>query len=96
MLKIIKKIFGDKHEKGIKDLWPIVEEIKEEYEKIKDLSDEQLKAKTAEFKEKIEQHTEETREKIDELKAKLQSDEEFDRQAAYDDVDELNEQLNEE
>ncbi len=96
MLKIIKKVFGDKHEKGIKNLWPIVEEINEEYKKIKDLSDEQLKAKTAEFKEKIEQHTEETRKKIDELKAKLQSDEEFDRHAAYDDVDELNEQLNEE
>ena len=96
MLKIIKKIFGDKHEKGIKDLWPIVEEINEEYKKIKDLSDEQLKEKTTEFKEKIEQHTEETRKKIDELKAKLQTDEEFDRHAAYDDVDELNEQLNEE
>jgi len=96
MLKIIKKVFGDKHEKGIKNLWPIVEEINEEYEKIKDFSDEQLKAKTAEFKEKIEQHTEETRKKIDELKTKLQSDEEFDRHATYDDVDELNEQLNEE
>ena len=96
MLKILKKVFGDKHEKGIKDLWPIVEEINEEYEKIKDLSDEQLKAKTTEFKEKIAQHTEETRKNIDELKARLQTDEEFDRHAAYDDVDELNEQLNEE
>ncbi len=36
MLKIIKKVFGDKHEKGIKNLWPIVEEINEEYKKIKD------------------------------------------------------------
>ncbi|MBT8386412.1 MAG: preprotein translocase subunit SecA, partial [Ignavibacteria bacterium] len=96
MLKIIKKIFGDKHEKNIKYLWPIVEEINEEYKKIKDLSDEQLKAKTAEFKEKIQQHTEETRNKIDEIKAKLQTDEEFDRHAAYDEVDELNEHLNEE
>jgi len=96
MLKILKKVFGDKHEKGIKDLWPIVEEINEEYEKIKDLSDEQLKAKTAEFKEKIENHTQETKKKIAELKAKLQSDEEFDRHAAYDDVDDLNEQLSEE
>ena len=96
MLKIIKKIFGDKHEKDIKYLWPIVDEINEEYEKIKDLSDAQLKAKTAEFKEKIQQHTEETRNKIDELKAKLQTDEEFDRNATYDEIDELNEQLNDE
>ncbi len=96
MLKIIKKIFGDKHEKDIKYLWPIVAEINEEYEKIKDLSDDQLKAKTTEFKEKIQKHTEETRNQIEEIKTKLQTDEDFDRNAAYDELDELNEQLNEE
>jgi len=48
--KVVKIIFGDKHEKDLKPLWPIVDEINEEYEKIKDLTDEQLKAKTEEFK----------------------------------------------
>ena len=39
MLKIIKKLFGDKHEKDLKSLWPIVEEINGHYETIKNLSD---------------------------------------------------------
>ena len=60
--------------KDIKLLWPIVEQINVKYQKIKDLSDDQLKTKTAEFKEKIQNHTEELRNKIAKLKLQLQSD----------------------
>ena len=96
MLNIIKKIFGDKHEKDLKVLWPIVDEINNHYETIKNLTDDQLKNKTKEFKEKIQAHTEEKRKQIDELKARLQSDEEFDRNAAYDELDSLQDELNDE
>ncbi len=94
MLNVIKKIFGDKHEKAIRPLWPIVEEIKAEYEKIKELTDEQLKGKTQEFKEKLQSDTAEIRKNIEDLRSKLQSDEDFDRQAAYDDLEKLEEDLN--
>lgn len=96
MLSFLKKIFGDKHTKDINELLPIVQKINEEYEKLKKLSDDELRAKTAEFKEKIQNYTAETRKKIEEIKAKLQTDEEFDRNAAYDELDELEEKLNEE
>lgn len=94
MLKIIKKIFGDKYEKDLKPLWPIVAEINEHYETIKNLTDDELKNKTKEFKEKIQAHTEETKKQIDELRAKLQSDEDFDRNIAYDELEELEDTLN--
>lgn len=96
MLNFLKKIFGDKHSKDINELWPIVEQINAEYEKLKNLSDDELRAKTAEFKEKIQNYTKETRLKIEEIRNRLQSDEEFDRNASYDELDELEEQLNEE
>ena len=96
MLKIIKKIFGDKHEKDLKVIWPIVDEINEQYETIKNLNDDELKNKTTEFKEKIQAHTEETRKNISELKTRLQSDEDFDRNTAYDELDALEEKLNDE
>ena len=94
MNNFFKKIFGDKHTKNVKELWPVVEQISQEYEKIKNLSDDELRGKTAEFKEKIQNHTADTLKKIDELRAKLQSDEEFDRNSAYDELDNLEEQLN--
>jgi preprotein translocase subunit SecA len=96
MLNVLKKIFGDKHEKNLKLLWPIVDEINQEYEKLKQLSDDELRAKTQEFKNKINEYTAETRKQIDELREKLQSDEDFDRAAAYDELDALDEKLNEE
>ena len=96
MLKVFKKIFGDKHEKDLKVLWPIVDEINAEYEKVKTLSDDQLKAKTEEFRQKIQEHTKETRERLEELRTRLQSDEDFDRQLVHDEIDDLVEQLNDE
>ena len=96
MLKILKKIFGDKHEKDLKVLWPIVDEINGHYETIKNLTDDELKNKTKEFKEKIQSHTEVTRKQIAELKTRLQSDEDFDRNAAYDELQGLEDALNDE
>ena len=96
MLNVLKKIFGDKHEKILKLLWPVVDEINKEYEKLKPLTDDELRAKTQEFKDKISEFTAETRKQIDELKEKLQSDEDFDRNTAYDNLDALDEKLNEE
>jgi len=95
MLKIVKKIFGDKHAKNLKELSPIADEINQEYEKIKDLSDDELKQKTVEFKEKIQNETSELRNQIEELKKQLQTDEDFDRQDIYDELDALEEELNE-
>ena len=73
MQNIIKKIFGDKNTKDVKILSPVVDEINQEYEKLKGLSDEELKAKTPEFKERISEYTAETRGKIEEIRKKLQS-----------------------
>src|SRR3989339_1938949 len=95
MLSILKKVFGDKHTKDVKTLWPIVDEIKGEYEKIKDLSEDELKAKTVEFRERIQNYTVEVKQKIEEIRTRLHSDEEFDRNAAYDELDSLEEELHE-
>jgi preprotein translocase subunit SecA len=93
MLNILKKVFGDKQKKDVKLLTPVVEEINAEYEKIKNLSDDELKSKTLEFKEKIQEYTAEIRKSIEELKNRLHSDEEFDRNSAYDELDNLEEDL---
>jgi len=52
---VIDKIFGTKTERDLKKLWPFVAEINAFESRIKDLTDSQLQAKTAEFKEKLSQ-----------------------------------------
>lgn len=96
MINLIKKLFGDKHEKDLKVLWPVVDEINAHYQEFQKLSDDELREKTAGLKAIIQERTEETRNKISEIKTRLQSDEDFDRTAAYDELDELEDQLNEE
>ena len=52
-MNLIKKFFGTKNERDIKRLQPLVDRINELEKSYQVLSDEQLKAKTAEFKERV-------------------------------------------
>ena len=54
MASILKKVFGSKNDREIKRLQPLVRRINAEEEDLKNLSDSELKAKTAEFKERYE------------------------------------------
>ncbi|MEX0680716.1 MAG: preprotein translocase subunit SecA [Balneolales bacterium] len=69
----ISKIMGSKSERDIKKIQPVVDEIKSYEEEMKNLSDEDLKAKTELFREDIREATAETQNKIDEIKAELET-----------------------
>jgi preprotein translocase subunit SecA len=49
----LTKIFGTANERALKKLHPIVDEINGEFEKLKELSDAELKGKTEEFRERL-------------------------------------------
>lgn len=90
MLSFIKKLFPSKHEKDINSIQPLVEEINAKFEEFDNLTDEQLRAKTAEFKEKIISETAETSGRISEIQAKLKEDVPHnDRMDLYDELDKL-------
>lgn len=58
MLKLISKLIGgSKSDKDFKQLSPYVELINNEYEKLQDLSEDQLKAKTDYFKSRIKENS---------------------------------------
>lgn len=69
-------IFGTKSEKDLKKIWPVVEEINSFEEKIKALSDEELKQKTESFKQLIKDETQEVSEQIKDIKEKMDSNDE--------------------
>ena len=96
MLDIIKKIFGSKHEKDVRSLIPIVEEINGHFESYKDLSDDELRAKTAEFKQRIVDETAEVNSRLTELREQLKTDIPFEqRESIYDEIDTAEKELHE-
>jgi preprotein translocase subunit SecA len=50
---LLKRIFGDKHERDLRRTQPLVDEINSHFEGLRELSDEQLQARTAEFKARV-------------------------------------------
>ena len=54
--KVAVKIFGSANERLLKRLWPIVDEINAFEPKLKNLSDDELRAYTTRFRERVEKH----------------------------------------
>jgi preprotein translocase subunit SecA len=58
MANILDKIFGTKHERDVKKIAPMVDDINQIYEEYHKLSDDELRAKTEEFKQRIKERLE--------------------------------------
>ena len=71
---ILKKILGDNTKNVFKDINPLVDQAKEEFAKLNSISNDELRAKTQEFKAKIKAYTAEIDGKINELKAQTQDE----------------------
>src|SRR3990172_91788 len=72
--KIITKIFGSKHKRDIRQIQPLVGQINEYFQQFASLTDEQLKAKTKAFKQRIADATAEVKAELDELNKILHAD----------------------
>lgn len=71
MLGVLRKLFGSKHEKDVKALQPLVEAINEYYSQYKSLSDDELRAKTTEFRNRIHDSIKDVEAEIEQLKPQL-------------------------
>ena len=67
------KIFGNKYDKDLKEISPIIEKINIQHDRIQNLSNDELRAKTLDFKSQIKHATESVSEEIVSLKEKAES-----------------------
>src|SRR2546425_11444033 len=74
MLKLLSKFFPSKSQRDVQRLLPIVEEINKYYEQYQQLSDEELKEKTEEFRARIRERTAEGEQSIAQIKEQLKND----------------------
>ncbi len=76
MLKrIVKTIIGNRHAREAKKLQPLIDQINSNCEALAPLSDEQVQAKTEDFRVRIRESTASVQEKIDAVKAEKRSSE---------------------
>ena len=86
-----KKLFGNKFDKDLKEITPTINKIKEAYPSIQALSNDELRAKTLEFKKIIKEGSSEIYQEIEKLKkdAKNDSLNSQDKENIYSKIDEL-------
>ena len=72
MFGFLKKILGSKSDKDLKEIYPLVDKINTEFDKLKGISDEDLRGKTESFKLKIKESLKETDDEIKSLKNKYE------------------------
>ncbi|MGH2622502.1 MAG: preprotein translocase subunit SecA, partial [Sphingobacterium sp.] len=90
MLKFLSKLFGSKSEKDVKGIQPLVNKIKEEYEKLSALSHDELRGKTFEFKNRISAYLNDLDEEINSLKSHADSTEDMEEKTSTcDKIDKL-------
>jgi preprotein translocase subunit SecA len=87
--KILKSLFGDKSSRDMKLIQPIVEQVKVAYPEIKALSNDELRAKTQEIKQKVQDAGKEQREKIKEIKAKIENTPIDEREDLFNEIDKI-------
>ena len=74
MIKILRKFLGDKATRDLKAINPFVKQIHEAYKTISTLSNDELRAKTDEFKERIAQNVAEEEKEVAQIKESIEND----------------------
>ncbi len=88
---LLTKLFGNKSERDIREINPVVEKIKEEYEKLVHFSNDELRAKTKEVREEIQLYIKDESARIKELKEKAEDDDidVIEKEKFYDEIDKI-------
>ena len=87
--KFLQSLFGNKSSRDMKLIQPIVEKVKAEYPNIKALSNDQLRAKTKEIQQYVQNAGKAQREKIAELKATIEDTPIDQREDIFNQIDKL-------
>jgi len=88
-----KKILGNKAQRDLREIEPIVEKIQAVYPEIKSLSNDDLRARTASLKERIQEYVAPEVNRIQELKNSIEETEIDLREKIYTEIDKLEKEI---
>jgi len=87
--KFLKSLFGDKSSRDMKLIQPLVEKVKKAYPEIQALSNDELRAKTKEIQQYVQQSAKEKKDQIAALKATIEDTPIDEREAIFNQIDKL-------
>lgn len=91
--EFLSKMFGNKSQRDLREILPIVEKIKSAYEIISTLSNDEVRARTQAIKEKIRLFVKEENDEIARLKIAIESEQLEKRDKLYDEIDKLEKKI---
>ena len=94
-IEIITKLFGNKAQKDMRAIQPIVDQIKAEYETIDRLSNDELRAHSWALMDKLQAAVANSKSRIAELKASIEATPIEKREKIYNEVDKLEKEIKE-
>ncbi len=89
----MKKLFGNKAQRDLKEVEPYVERIRQAYEKVALLTNDELRARTEAIKEQVQDYVKAEREHIASLRAHVEEMEINRREKTYEEIDRIEEEI---
>ena len=87
--EFMTKLFGNKSQRDLKEITPYVDKIKAVYPSIQQLSNDELRAKTDEIKQRIQNYVADERAQVEELRKGIDDKELEEREAIWAEVDKI-------
>ena len=87
--EFLTKLFGNKSQRDLKEITPYVEKVKAVYPSIQALSNDELRAKTDEIKQRIQDFVADERAKVEQLRAGIEDKELEEREALWAEIDKI-------
>ncbi len=90
---ILSKLFGNKAQRDSKEFAPYIAKVNEAYETIKDLSNDELRTKTDEIRQRIQDYVAEEKNKVSSLRAEIESIELEQREKIWNEIDHIEKEI---
>ena len=91
--KLLQSLFGNKSSKDMKLIQPLVNKVKEAYPEIQKLSNDELRARTKQLQQYVQDSAKQQKEKIAELKAKIEETPIDERESIFNAIDKLEKEV---
>ena len=90
---VLKKLFGTKSDRDLKKLLPIVDKIKAVYPEIEKLSDDELRQRTTDIRQQLQDAVQDKRDQIAAIKAEIETIDYDKREAHWEKVDKIEKEI---